>query len=75
MVQKKDGVFFKRGEGRRLIFYWRLGREVSKNFNNHTECAMEYVEKFIDRNPKYKELVYDKTWDQIFRVFGIKIQN
>lgn len=73
-AEKKDGVFWKRGEGRGLVYYWKLGRETSKNFLSQTDCAMEYIEKFVERNPKYKDLVHDKSWDQKFRIFGVKIQ-
>lgn len=73
-MAEKDGVFWKRKENRRLVYYWRIGKTISKDFQNQTECAMEYVERFIERRPKYKELVYDKTWDQIFRIFGINVK-
>jgi hypothetical protein len=71
--KSSDGVHWKRGEDRRLLFYWRIGTEKSKDYLDHEQCAMDYVTKYLERFPKYKELVYDKTWDQIFKIFGISI--
>jgi hypothetical protein len=68
-----DGVQWKRGEDRKLIYFWRLGRNKSKDYLDKTRCAMDYITKYIEMNPKYKELVYDKTWDQIFRMFQIDV--
>lgn len=71
--KSSDGVFLKRGEGRELIYYWKIDKDKSKNFKCQVECAMDYITRYIERNPKYEELVMDKTWDEIFPLFGIKI--
>lgn len=68
-----DGVFYRRAEDRRLVYYWRIGREKSKDFLSQVECAMEYIAKYVEKNPKYKEVCLDKTWDELFRIFGITI--
>lgn len=75
MVTKKgsDGVFWKRGEGRELIYYWKIGSLKSKTFSNQEECAKDYIKNFVERNPKYVPLVEEKTWEQLFRMFGVKI--
>ena len=72
-MNKSNGVFPKRGEGHRIVYFWRIGREKSKDYISQTQCAMDFVTKYIEQNPKYTELVYDKTWDEIFHLFGIKI--
>ena len=71
MKKSSDGVQSKRGEGRELIYYWRLGREKSKDYLDKRQCAMDFITRYIEHNPKYKECVYDKTWDEIMRMFGI----
>ena len=73
MKKSTDGVQSKRGEGRGLIYFWQLGRDKSKDFRDQRECAMDFITKYIERNPKYKELVYDKSWDEILKIFSIKI--
>lgn len=71
--RSKDGVFWKRAEDRSLMYYWQIGAEKSKPFKNQVECAMSYVEKYVEKNPKYKDMVYDKTWDELFRMFGVRL--
>lgn len=70
-MKNTNGVYSKRGGGHRLLYYWRIDREKSKDFSDQFECAKDYVTHFIGRYPKYKELVYDKTWPQILEMFGI----
>lgn len=72
MAKSKDGVLWKRGEGRELVYYWQIGNVKSKAFSDHNACAMEYITKYVERYPKYQELVLDKTWNQLFVMFGIK---
>lgn len=74
MKKNNDGIKWKRGEDRKLVYYWQIGNVKSKTFSGHAECAQEYIAKYVEQYPKYKELVYDKTWDQLFAMFGIKIQ-
>lgn len=74
MKKGTDGVHLKRGENRKLLYYWRVANEKSKDFTSHEECAKEFVTRYIERYPKYKELVYDKSWEEIFRVFGIQLE-
>lgn len=66
-----DGVFWKRGEGHKLVFYWQIGKRKSKIFSDQIACAQEYIARYVEENPKYQELVYDKTWDQLFAMFGV----
>lgn len=66
-----NGVYWRKKEGA-LVFYWRIGKITSKDFHNKRECAVDFVTKFIEKNPKYEEIVCDKTWDEIFRIFGIE---
>lgn len=75
MVTRKgsDGIFSKRNYDRQVSYYWKIGSEKSKIFTNQVLCAMDYVQHYVEKNPKYQELVYDKTWDQLFSMFGIKI--
>jgi len=73
MKKSADGVQWKRGEGHNLIYFWRLGREKSKDYSDEAQCAMDFITKYIERNPKYKELVYDKTWSEIFAMFSISL--
>lgn len=68
-----DGVFWKRNAERRMIFYWRIGKDKSKDFLNQIDCAQEYITKYVERHPKYVELVMDKTWGELFKLFGIPI--
>ena len=75
MKKSADGVQSKGGEDRRLTYFWRLGRDKSKDFKDQQECAMDFITKYIERNPKYKELVYDKTWDEIFKLFSIQFHD
>lgn len=70
-----DGIHYRREEGRGLVFFWRIGREKSKDFPNQRICAEDFIAKYIERHPKHKELVYDKTWEEIFRIFGIQIMD
>lgn len=70
-----EGIQWKRREDRRLIYFWRFGREKSKDYSDQRQCAMDYITKFIEVNPKYKELVYDKTWDEIFKIFSIRLHD
>lgn len=76
MAHKKnsDGIFWKREAGRGLVCYWQIDSRKSKVFSDQRECAMDYVARYVEKHPKFKELVYDKTWDQIFGIFGIKIE-
>lgn len=69
-----DGVHWKRREDRQLIYFWRIGAEKSKEYKDEEQCAMDYVTKYIERFPKYKDLVDGRTWEQKFRLFEIKIQ-
>lgn len=71
--KSSDGIFQKRSWDRSVVFYYKIGTNKSKDFPCQTTCAMEYVTKYVDKYPKYKEMVYDKTWDEIFALFGIKI--
>lgn len=75
MKNKKliEGVFSKRADDRSLVFYWKIDKTKSKDFVNQVDCAMDYITKYIEKNPKYQELVLDKTWDELFRMFRINI--
>lgn len=71
--KSNDGVFWKREAGD-IIWTWRIGSETSKKrFFSKTECAMDYIERYVEKNPNHKEVLLDKTWNQIFRIFGISI--
>lgn len=76
MVTKKssDGVKWKRGQGRFLTYYWQIGNQKSKDFNNQRECAMDYIKHYIDKNPKYLPLVEEKSWEQLFSMFGVNVR-
>ena len=70
-----DGVQWKRGEDRRLTYFWRLDSQKSKDFKDQRECAEDFITKYIEKYPKYNELVYDKSWEEIFKLFGVKLEN
>lgn len=70
-----DGVFFKRGESGEVIYFYRLGKNKSKDFFDKRKCAEEFVEKFVQHNPKYEPLCAGKTWEQCFKLFNIDIGN
>ncbi len=73
-MKKSDGIQYRRGEGNKFIYFWRIGKEKSVDFPDKTKCAMDFVTKYIERNPKYKELVYDKSWEEIFALFSIRME-
>lgn len=68
-----EGVFWTRGQEKQMAYYWKIGKEKSKLFTSKVDCAMEFVTKYIERHPKYKDLVEDKTWDEIFKLFSIDV--
>ncbi len=76
MAAKKssDGVYSKKEWGGEFLYYWRVGTDKSrKGYRYKTEAAMEYIKRYIEKNPKMEDLVADKTWDEIFRMFNIQI--
>ena len=73
-VKKKDeGVFWRRGDDHRIVYYYKIGKSKSKDFLNRRDCAMEYIERFCGQYPKYEELCVGKTWDQCFAIFSIDV--
>lgn len=76
MATKKssDGIYHKKEWGGELLYYWRVGTEKSRKGHRYkTEAAMEYIKRYVEKNPKMEDLVADKTWDEIFRMFNIQI--
>lgn len=47
---------------------------VKRGFKNKPDAAADYVTNYLEKNPKYKELVRGKTWAQIFKIFNITME-
>lgn len=64
-----DGVF-KSSEG---YYYILKGRKSALKNKDKSVVAKEYVKRFVEANPKYKELLSGKVWPQIFKIMGIDV--
>lgn len=48
-------------------------RLSGKDYKTKEACAKAYVTAIMQAEPKYKALVKDKSWDQVFRIVGVKV--
>ena len=51
---------------------YKIGnRSSSRKFKTKHDAAVAFVNDYITKNPKYKELVAGKKWEHIFKIFNI----
>lgn len=47
---------------------------TKRGFKTKLDAAKDFVTHYIEKHPKYKELVQGKTWPQIFSMFKISTE-
>lgn len=72
MNKSGDGAQWKRrGDTKVIVYFWKIGRNKSKEFTDKIACANDYVKHYVQHYPKYKDVISGKNQDEIFRIFEI----
>ena len=58
----------------RQKWFYELGSRKSTGFPSRIECAKAYTRELVRRDPKYKVMLQGKTWTEVFRLLGIKME-